>query len=185
MPFVNKEILLTDFLEGLYERIKSGGNTGALIDFELYLKDGLVEEVKEHSEGWDGRCNAGDFDAIYPMAVGILRGAAGRNFSEAHLDAYQVAHEVSVAFCEEINQVFQCTPPDQFDLIPIQSFTTMAAKGDKGEGGADILNSPDLESQEEKNPPKKHDHSYVIHGRSPQTDKYPDGCLVHPDWTLQ
>lgn len=27
---------------------------------------------------------------------------------------------------------------------------------------------------------KEHDHSRVIHGRSPRTDKYPDGCLVNP-----
>lgn len=29
--------------------------------------------------------------------------------------------------------------------------------------------------------PKVHDHSRVIHGRSPQTDRYPDGCLVQGD----
>lgn len=31
---------------------------------------------------------------------------------------------------------------------------------------------------------KFHNHSQVIHGRSQQTDVYPDGCLVHPDWQL-
>jgi len=31
---------------------------------------------------------------------------------------------------------------------------------------------------------KEHDHSRVIHGRSPQTDRYPDGCLVHPKPSL-
>lgn len=32
--------------------------------------------------------------------------------------------------------------------------------------------------------PPAHDHSQVIHGRSPQTDRFPDGCLVNPDWQL-
>ncbi|MDP2665694.1 MAG: hypothetical protein Q8P23_03635 [bacterium] len=27
----------------------------------------------------------------------------------------------------------------------------------------------------------RHNHSEVIHGRSHQTDRYPDGCLVHPN----
>lgn len=31
---------------------------------------------------------------------------------------------------------------------------------------------------------RRHDHSRVIHGRSHQTDRYPDGCLVHPNYQL-
>lgn len=32
---------------------------------------------------------------------------------------------------------------------------------------------------------KKHDHSSIIHGRSHQTDKYPDGCMVVERPTLR
>lgn len=31
----------------------------------------------------------------------------------------------------------------------------------------------------------RHDHSRVIHGRCHQTDRYPDSCLVYPDWKLR
>ena len=31
---------------------------------------------------------------------------------------------------------------------------------------------------------KDHDHSEVIHGKSRQTDRYPDGCLVNPNFKL-
>ena len=53
--------------------IESSGNTGALIDFETYLEDGLFDAVKERSISWNGLCNAGDFDRIYPIAVKILQ----------------------------------------------------------------------------------------------------------------
>ena len=128
MPFVNKEILLSDFLKSLRKRIESSGNTGALIYFETYLEDGLIEAVKERSISWNGLCNAGDFDRIYPIAVKIIREAAGRNLSEAHPDTYQQAHAVSVAFCEELNETFQCSGDDKFDLIPIKSFVSMAVE---------------------------------------------------------
>lgn len=48
-------------------------------------------------------------------------------------------------------------------------------------------NSPEntLNSQKDaENVPREHNHSFIIHGRTHQTDIYPDGCLVHPEWQL-
>ncbi len=128
MSFVNQEIELADFLKSLREMIESSGNTGALIDFETYLEDGLFDAVKERSISWNGLCNAGDFDRIYPIAVKILQEAASRNLSEAHPDTYQQAHAVSIAFCGKLNETFQCSDDDKFDLIPIKSFMSMAVE---------------------------------------------------------
>jgi len=128
MPFVNTEIQLTDFLEKLRQRIESNGDSAVLISFDHSLREGLVKEVKECATDWDGCVNAGDFDAIYPMAVKILRDTAGRNLSEAHPDTYDEAHSVSVAFCEELNDVFQCSGDEEFDLIPINSLVDTAVE---------------------------------------------------------
>jgi len=61
------------------------------------------------------------------MAVDILHDAASRNFSE-HSNTYADAHVVSAAFCEELNEFFQCSGEEGFDLIPIKSFVDMAAE---------------------------------------------------------
>lgn len=130
MPFTNKEIHISDFLKQLQERIKSQGNSNALIFFEIFLQKGLVEEIKKHPDvapNWDGRVNAGDFDVIYPLAVEILHDAASRNFSE-HSNTYADAHAVSIAFCDELNEMFQCSGEEKYDLIPIKSFIDMAAE---------------------------------------------------------
>lgn len=131
MPFVNKEMQLTDFLEQLHKRIEASDNSAALIFFEVFLQKRLVEAVKKHpglASDWDGRVNAGDFDVIYPMAAEILHDAASREYSSTHPDIYKDAHAVSTAFCEELNKFFECSGDEGFDLIPIKSFVDMAVE---------------------------------------------------------
>lgn len=130
MPFVNKEIELDQFMEQLHQRIQKGGNTAALDFFEFFLKKQLSEELRRQAASdWDGKTvNAGDFDAVYPMAVQILHDAATRNASEALPDIYKEASAVSSAFCEELNEIFQCSGSEVFDLIPIKSYTEMMAE---------------------------------------------------------
>jgi|GEM_PF-5360093 hypothetical protein len=131
MPFTNKKVQLTDFMEQLRKRIEAGGNSVALIFFDVFLKEGLViKAVKEYpglDPNWDGRVNAGDFNGIYPMAVEILHDAASRNFSK-YSNTYADAHAVSVAFCEELNEFFECSGEEKFDLMPIKSFVDMAVE---------------------------------------------------------
>ncbi len=128
MPFVNTEVKLTYFLQALRRRIESIDDPAALIFFDNFLQEELIKEVKARVTDWEGFVNAGDFDAIYPIAVEILRSAAGRNFNEAHPDIYDEAHSVSVAFCEELNDMFQCSGDDIFDLVPIKSFVDTAVE---------------------------------------------------------
>lgn len=130
MSFVNKEIELTDFLKKLRQRIESASDSSILVLFDTTLPEELAEAVKEHTTGWSGRSNAGDFDHIYPLAVNILRETAGRMFSEVHSGIYKEAHAISVAFCDELNEMFQCSGADKFDLIPIKSFVDMAVEAD-------------------------------------------------------
>ena len=130
MPFVNKEIHIDDFLEQLSKRIELQGNSNTRIFFEIFLQKGLVEAIKKHpglAPNWDGRVNAGDLDVIYPLAVEILHDAASRNFSE-HSNTYADAHAVSTAFCDELNEMFQCSGEEKFDLIPIKSFVDKAVE---------------------------------------------------------
>jgi hypothetical protein len=132
MAFINKEIQLSDFMEQLHKRIQSSCNSDVLIFFRIFLQESLIRAVKEHSglaPDWDGRVNAGDFDVIYPMAVEIIHDAASRNFSE-HSNTYADAHTISIAFCNELNEFFQCTGEEKFDLIPIKSFVDMALKAE-------------------------------------------------------
>lgn len=128
MSFVNQEIELTDFLKKLRQRIESGSNQNVLTLFDTTLPEELGETIEKRSTNWAGRVNAGDFDAIYPLAVEILRDTAGRMFSEAHPNIYKEAHAVSVAFCDELNEMFQCSGEEKFDLIPIKSFVDMAVE---------------------------------------------------------
>jgi hypothetical protein len=126
MPFVNKEIHINDFLELLHKRIESQGDSNARIFFEIFLQGGLLKKIKNNYKvAPDGRVNAGDFDVIYPFAVDILRNAANGSFSE-HSNTYVDAHTISVAFCEELNEFFQCSGNEKFDLIPIESYVDMA-----------------------------------------------------------
>lgn len=131
MPLVNKEVLLTDFMEQLRKKIEVSGNSATLIFFEIFLQKRLVTAVKEHpglAPNWNGRVNADDFDGIYPMAVEILHDAASREYSSAHPNIYKDAHAVSVAFCEELKEFFECSGEEGFDLIPIRSFVDMAVE---------------------------------------------------------
>lgn len=117
-------------MEGLHRRIESQDNSNAQIFFEIFLQKGLVEAIKNYpgiAPNWDGRVNAGNFDVIYPLAVDILRNAAFRNFSE-HSNTYADAHAVSVNFCEELNEMFQCTGEEKFDLISVKSYVDMAVE---------------------------------------------------------
>lgn len=131
MPFVNKEIRITDFLEWLRKKIESQDNPNIRIFFKSFLQKELVEAIKKHpgvTPDWDGRVNAGDFDVIYPLAADILYNAASANFSEVHPDTYTCAHAVSTVFCEELNEIFQCSGEEKFDLIPIKSFVDMTVE---------------------------------------------------------
>lgn len=135
MPFnEEKSILIQDFLSQLHEKIKTDAPS-SLIFFEAFLKDQLIEDFREEFDlpaNWGkfvnvGLVNAGDFDQIYPMAAAILYEAAGRNYSEVHPDIYKEAHGISTAFCELLNEVFECSGDDGvFDLIPIVSFAEAA-----------------------------------------------------------
>lgn len=134
MPF-NKEktIKICDFLSRLRKRLEAGNNPSVLIFFESFLEKRLVTELIEQTDVQSDLAElevlAGDFDVFYPFAVQRLHDAASKNYSEAHLDIYEEAHVVSEAFCAELNEVFECSGEDGvFNLIPIQSFTTMAAK---------------------------------------------------------
>lgn len=143
--FVNKEIDFNDFMKQLCQRIQKGGNAGALIFFECFLQEELPRELKRQAvPGWDGRVNAGDFDNIYPMAANILHDAASRNYSECHLDIFKEASAVSSAFCEEVNEIFQCSGDDRFGFIPIKSYTEMMAEAGlvnltRGPGGQTMV----------------------------------------------
>ncbi len=130
MPFVNKEIDFGEFMKQLRQRLEKEGNSAALSFFEFFLEKQLPEELKRGAVAdWDGRTvNAGDFDALYPMAAEILHDAATRNASEAHPDIYKEASAVSLAFCDEFNELFQCSGDDKFDFIPIKSYTEMMAE---------------------------------------------------------
>lgn len=137
MPFENKEIQLSDFLEGVRKRIKAGGNEDALRFFESFLRNDLVREIEKHPDripDWQGEAEASDFDKVYPMAVDLLADAAVRNFRE-ELDTYALADAVSAAFCEEINSTFNLSGDDAFKLTTIGSFTRKAFKASAEGGG--------------------------------------------------
>jgi hypothetical protein len=128
MPFVNKEIQFDEFMKRLHQRIQGGGNNHPCLSFfECFLLEELPREVRANVvvPNWDGRVNAGDFDAIYPMAANILHDAASRNYSEAHPDIFKEANAVSAAFCDELNELFCCSGDETFDFIPIKSYTDM------------------------------------------------------------
>jgi hypothetical protein len=130
MPFDSKEIQFSDFMERLYKRIQQSDNAGVRIFFESFLQNSLFEQLRKHPRvvaNWDGRASAGDFDFIYPFAAEMLRDAASRNFSEVHYEIYKEADAVSVAFCEELNEIFQCSGKEKFDPIAIKSYLEMLA----------------------------------------------------------
>lgn len=131
MPF-NKEktISLKDFLERVHARIKTENNPQVLACFEVYIMRNLAEKLVEEGaavpEVAELDLMPGDFDSFYPFVAKELRDAASRNYSEVHLDSYQEAHAVSVAFCAELNEYFECSGEDGlYDLIPIVSFVEM------------------------------------------------------------
>jgi len=132
MPFIDKEVEFDQFMKQLHQRIQRGGNAAALSFFECFLQEELLRELKRQAASdWDGRTvNAGDFDAIYPMAVEILHDAASRNYSECHPDIFEEASAVSSAFFDEINELFQCSGNEVFELIPIKSYTEMMAEAE-------------------------------------------------------
>ncbi|MCX6722180.1 MAG: hypothetical protein NTY04_03245 [Candidatus Staskawiczbacteria bacterium] len=130
MPFVNKEVDFNEFMSQLHQRIQKAGNREALVFFECFLKDQLPAELtRRASADWDGSIlTAGDFDVLYPIAVEILHDAATRNASEAHLNIYEEANAVSLAFCEYLNELFQCSGEGAFDFIPVKSYSQMMAE---------------------------------------------------------
>lgn len=130
MSFVNKELEFNEFMKQLHQRIQRGGNAAALIFFECFLQEELPRELKRRAApDWDGRTvNAGDFDTIYPMAVGILHDAATATASENLPDIYEEASAVSKVLCEYLNELFQCSGDDGFDFIPIRSYSQMMAE---------------------------------------------------------
>lgn len=141
MPFVNKEIKFDEFMKQLHQRIQNGGNAAALSFFECFIQGELPRELKRRANpDWDGRTvNAGDFDVIYPMAAEILLDAASRNHSECHPDIHEEASAVSRAFCDYLNELFQCSDNDGFDFIPIRSYTEMMVE----EGLVTLTPGPD------------------------------------------
>ncbi|MEW5908120.1 MAG: hypothetical protein AB1643_03030 [Patescibacteria group bacterium] len=123
-----KVINIKDFLEQLHDRLREKEDSSACIFFEVLLQNQLVAEIKKQEglvPNWDGSANAGDFDVIYPIAANILFSAASSGFTE-HINTYKPAHAVSVAFCELLNEIFECSGEHGFDLIPIRSFVDMA-----------------------------------------------------------
>ena len=141
MSFVNKEIRFDKFMEQLRQRIERGGNIAALIFFGSFLQRALPEELRRAAVAdWDGHTvSAGDFDVLYPLAVRILHDAATRNASEVHPDTYKEANAVSSAFCEELNELFQCSGEEVFGFIPIKSYSQMMAEA----GLVDLSHGPD------------------------------------------
>lgn len=142
MPFNDKKVVtVDDFMKQVHARIEKGGNSDALLFYEIFLQKGFLEKIKATAEtvpGWDGSAIAGDFDFIYKIAASILHDAASREYSEVHPNIYKDAHAISVAFCEELNEFFECSGEDRlFDLIPIKSYVEMAVEAGtvKVEGG--------------------------------------------------
>jgi hypothetical protein len=113
----------------LKQRIEKTKNSEALLFFEFFLEGQLPLKVQQAVtvSHWDGQVNAGDFDEIYPMAVRILHDAATAEASEPHSNVYEVASAISAAFCEELDEVFQCSGDHVFDFIPIKSYSAMMA----------------------------------------------------------
>jgi len=130
MPFVNREVDFSEFMEELHKKIQTGGNPAALAFFESFLQEQLPQELKRRAAPeWDGRTVvAGDFDVLYPMAADILLDAATMNASEAHPTIYEEASAVSLALCQYLNELFQCSGDEGFDFIPIKSYSSMMAE---------------------------------------------------------
>ncbi len=116
-------------MKQLHQRIQRGGKADALAFFECFLQRQLPEKLKQVATAdWDGQTvNAGDFDVLYSMAAEILHDAATRMESEVHPTTYEEASAVSSAFCDELNETFQCSGDDAFDPIPIKSYVQMMA----------------------------------------------------------
>lgn len=128
MPFVNKKVHIDDFLKQLHERLKTKDHEDALTFFEHYLQNDLRKEIEGVTiPNWDGYVNAGDFDKIYPLVANLLWEIAARNSSE-HLDEYSEANAVSIAFCEELNEFFECSGEEKYESLPIKSFADMVVK---------------------------------------------------------
>ena len=122
----NKAIQMTDFLARLHERIKATGNIDAQIFFKSFLQDDLVKKIKGHQGmalDWDGLMDVGNFDKIYGFARNLLFEAAARNFAECCPNIYADAKAVSVAFCEEFNELSQRSGEDGYEPICIVSIT--------------------------------------------------------------
>ncbi|MFA6552453.1 MAG: hypothetical protein WCT19_03050 [Candidatus Paceibacterota bacterium] len=131
MPFNStKTIKLNDFLGRVHTRLQAHNNPHILTFFEIFLQDSLANDLVKEAGAKPGLAELellpGDFDVIYDFAANKLRDAAGRNLSEVHLDVYQNAQAVSQAFCDELNEFFECSGEDGlYDLIPIKSFVEM------------------------------------------------------------
>lgn len=123
-------IKLGEFLDRLHERLKKSSDSDALIFFEVFLQNNLIKKISEQEgalPNWQELdLVAGDYDDIYPFAVNMLHNAASSssNSLSKHWDIFKVAHAVSIAFCQELNKVFEFTGDDErvFDLIPIKSY---------------------------------------------------------------
>lgn len=119
-----KSIKIGEFLDRLHERLKKGGDSDAFIFFEVFLQNRLIRETEEIKEI---SFTAREYKDIYLFAVYMLRDAASSSFSK-HSDTYKAAHAVSVAFCQELNEVFKFSGSEVFDLIPIKSYMEMGVE---------------------------------------------------------
>lgn len=125
-------------MQAVRRRILKSENEDAMIFFDSFLGDHFIEEIKPNfRDGWDGLVNAGDYDQLYPLVAEILFDAATRNHSEGHVNIYKDASAVSLAFCEELNEVFQCSGNETFIFIPIRSFSEMMIKSGHATSSAD------------------------------------------------
>jgi hypothetical protein len=139
MSFTNRDVLLTDFLAKVRQRISDSNNPDALAFFDNFLQGELSERLKKMvCDDWDGIVNAGDFDQIYPLVASILHETASRLASEIDPNTYGVASAVSFAFQEELNDFFQCSGEEAFEFIPIKSWSEIMAE----EGLVDIVRGP-------------------------------------------
>ena len=130
VSFTDKAINFEEFMEQLHKRIIESGNVETKTFFECFLQQQLPVQFKLLADsGWDGMVNAGDFDLLYPMAIEILRDAATASASDANYSViYDQASEVSRAFCDYLNDFFQCAGDYAFTFIPIVSYTQIAVE---------------------------------------------------------
>jgi len=108
------------FLNDLGRRLEE--SHGSLALFNSFLKSSLIWEINKQMQG--SEINLGDdftdersWRVIYQIAAEILFDAALREHSEVHPDIFKEASDLSLAFCEEINESMRF----DMEFIPIKS----------------------------------------------------------------